>query len=217
VAAAALPKEIHWFRNAAEYQALALQTYRFAEARVRELVVGRERGTWGVILDDDETVVDNSEYQRRLAERGEVYATVTWNAWVREQRAGAVPGARDFLTAVASLGGRVAIVTNRDSEVCPETQANLRALSIPFDVVLCRVQAVSDKNPRFAAVANGTAAPGVLPALEVVLWVGDNIQDFPALTQAVRLQGDAAFDAFGERYIVLPNPMYGSWESNPPR
>jgi predicted secreted acid phosphatase len=83
--------------------------------------------------------------------------------------------------------------------------------------VLCRVQAVSDKNPRFAVVANGTAAPGVLPPLEVVLWVGDNIQDFPALTQAVRLQGDAAFGVFSERYIVLPNPMNGSWESNPPR
>jgi predicted secreted acid phosphatase len=53
--------------------------------------------------------------------------------------------------------------------------------------------------------------------LEVVLWVGDNIQDFPALTQAVRLQGDAAFGVFSERYIVLPNPMNGSWESNPPR
>jgi 5'-nucleotidase (lipoprotein e(P4) family) len=213
---AAPPKEIHWFQSSAEYQALARQSYRVAEERVRELTVGRPGGSWAVILDADETVVDNSEYQRRLAARGEVYATATWNAWVRERRAGAVPGAREFLGTVASLGGRIFIVTNRDMEVCADTEANMRALSLAFDAVLCRTQGVSDKNPRFQSVANGTAASGI-PALDVVLWVGDNIQDFPALTQAVRTQGAAAFADFGRKYIVLPNPMYGSWESNPAR
>ena len=210
------PKEIHWFRSAAEYQALARQSYGVAEARVREQAASRPRGSWAVILDADETVVDNSEYQRRLAERGEVYATATWNAWVREQRAGAVPGAREFLATVQSLGGRIFIVTNRDSEVCTETQANLRALSLAFDAVLCRTQGLSDKNPRFQAVASGNAA-SVIPALDVILWVGDNIQDFPGMTQAVRTQGPQAFGEFGRTYILLPNPMYGSWEANPPR
>ncbi|MGH7754589.1 MAG: hypothetical protein ACREN5_17425, partial [Gemmatimonadales bacterium] len=102
-------------------------------------------------------------------------------------------------------------------DVCPDTRANMQALGLAFDVVLCRVAGVSDKNPRFHAVANGTAAPGVLPALAVLLWVGDNIQDFPSLTQAVREQGDAAWAPFGNSYIVLPNPMYGSWEANAPR
>jgi acid phosphatase len=217
VAAAAQPKEIHWVRSSAEYQAVTRQSYRMAEQRVREAAAGRARGTWAVILDGDETVVDNSEYQRRLAERGEVYATATWQAWVREQRAGAVPGVREFLTAVQSLGGRIVIVTNRDDVICDPTRANMRALMIPFDLVLCRVGGVSDKGPRFEAVANGTAAPGVLPALEVVLWVGDNVQDFPRLTQALRDQSDAAYDPFGRTYILIPNPMYGSWETNPPR
>jgi 5'-nucleotidase (lipoprotein e(P4) family) len=215
-AAALPPKEIHWFQSSAEYQALARQSYRLAEERVREGVAQRARGSWAVILDADETVVDNSEYQRRLAERGETYATATWNAWVRERRAGGVPGAREFLEAVAALGGRIFIVTNRDMEVCADTQENLRALAIRFDAVLCRTQGVSDKNPRFQAVANGGAATGI-PALDVVLWVGDNIQDFPGLSQAVRTQGAAALADFGRRYIVLPNPMYGSWEANPPR
>ena len=210
------PKEIHWFRSSAEYQALARQSYRLAEERVREHAAGRPRGSWAVILDADETVVDNSEYQRRLAERGQVYDTATWSAWVRERRASALPGAREFLDAVASLGGRIFIVTNRDAEVCTDTQANMRSLSLTFDAVLCRTQGLSDKNPRFQAVANGTAASGI-PALEVILWVGDNIQDFPNLTQAVRTQGAGALAEFGRTYIVLPNPMYGSWEGNPPR
>jgi 5'-nucleotidase (lipoprotein e(P4) family) len=211
------PKDIHWVRSSAEYQALATQTYRFAEERVRAAAAGRARGSWAVILDADETVVDNSEYQRRLAERGAVYATDSWYTWVREQRAGAVPGAREFLNAVAELGGRIAIVSNRDDVVCPETRANMEALGLRFDVVLCRVQGVSDKNPRFQAVANGTAAPGELPPLEVLMWIGDNILDFPSLTQQVRERGADAFDLFGRTYVVLPNPMYGSWEANPPR
>jgi 5'-nucleotidase (lipoprotein e(P4) family) len=210
------PKEIHWFRSSAEYQALARQSYRLAEEAVRQQAAQRARGSWAVILDGDETVVDNSEYQLRLAARGEVYATATWLAWVRERRAAAIPGAREFLDAVASLGGRIFIVTNRDMEICGDTEANLRALSLRFDALLCRTAGVSDKSPRFRAVANGTAASGI-PALDVILWVGDNIQDFPNLTQAVRTQGPAGFGEFGRSYIMLPNPMYGSWEDNPPR
>jgi predicted secreted acid phosphatase len=71
----------------------------------------------------------------------------------------------------------------------------------------------SDKNPRFEAVARGTTPAG-LPPLEVVAFVGDNINDFPGQSQAIRGQGDQAFTDFGERFFMLPNPMYGSWERN---
>src|SRR5262245_60270306 len=47
--AAAPPKEIHWFRSSAEYRALARQTYRMAELRVREQATGKARGSWAVI------------------------------------------------------------------------------------------------------------------------------------------------------------------------
>ncbi len=47
------------------------------------------------------------------------------------------------------------------------------------------------------------------------MWLGDNIHDFPGMTQAVRSAGAAAFDAFGDRYFILPNPLYGSWVENP--
>jgi predicted secreted acid phosphatase len=71
----------------------------------------------------------------------------------------------------------------------------------------------SDKNPRFEAVERGTTAAG-LPPLEIVAFVGDNVRDFPGQSQAIRKQGDEAFAAFGARFFVLPNPMYGSWEGN---
>ena len=125
-------------------------------------------------------------------------------------------GAARFIGVVRDLGGRVFIVTNRTLAQCDDTRANLTAIGLAVDAVLCRPPESSDKNPRFAAVQNGTAVAG-LPALEVLMWVGDNIQDFPALSQQIAQQGESAFSAFGTRCIILPNPMYGSWERNPPR
>jgi predicted secreted acid phosphatase len=54
-----------------------------------------------------------------------------------------------------------------------------------------------------------------MPALVVLEWVGDNIQDFPRLSQAIRNDADSAFSRFGDSFFALPNPMYGSWQSNP--
>jgi 5'-nucleotidase (lipoprotein e(P4) family) len=210
-----LPNAVHWFRNSAEYRASALQTFRLATERLRELAAGRPAGSWAVILAADETVLDNSDYRRRLAAANARFDMVSWNAWVAEGAATAIPGAADFIRAASDMGGRVAIVTNRAEQLCDATRENLRVLGIAVDVVLCRPSS-GDKNPRFAAVANGSAAPG-LPPLAVLMWVGHGIHDFPTLTQDVRDAGGAALDAFGRTYFILPNPMYGSWERNPRR
>jgi 5'-nucleotidase (lipoprotein e(P4) family) len=210
-----LPNEIRWFRNSAEYRALALQTYRTASLRLPELTRGLDAGTWGVILDADETVLDNSEYQRRRALLDSAFTDPTWVAWIRERAADAVPGASAFTRLVRQMGGRVAIVTNRADSLCTDTRENLRVVGVAPDVLLCQPPGQSDKNPRFQRVQQGTAVPGV-PPLTVVAWVGDNIQDFPALTQAAR-DDSATLANFGVRWFVLPNPMYGSWERVPDR
>lgn len=209
-----LPPAIHWVRNSAEHRAVFVQVYRDARERLGELARGREPGTWAVVLDADETVLDNSTYQRRLAERGESFSTGTWNAWVREEEATAKPGAAAFVTYARELGGRVAVVTNRDEEVCDATRANLDALGIRVDVVLCQQPGEQGKEARFRAVREGTT-PAELPPLEVLLWLGDNIHDFPGLDQEVRNAPPSAIEPFGRRYFLLPNPMYGSWERNP--
>jgi 5'-nucleotidase (lipoprotein e(P4) family) len=208
----ATPTAIRWTRGSAEHRAIFLQTYAWASQQLRQMAAGAQGGAWGVILDADETVLDNSTYQLGHP----VYSDTAWNAWVRQEAATALPGAAEFTQLAHQLGGKVAIVTNRDVAVCPETIDNLRRVGIAFDAVLCKPAGPGDKNPRFQAVQNGTAAPG-LPALRVLMWVGDNIQDFPALSQDVRNAPDAAFAPFGRTFIVLPNPMYGSWEHNPPQ
>jgi 5'-nucleotidase (lipoprotein e(P4) family) len=205
---------VHWARDAAEHDALFVQTYRWAGERIRSLSMGRTADTWAVILDADETVLDNSTYQKERLPEGGRYTPETWSKWVERREATALPGAGEFIALVRQLGGRVAIVTNRAESECPATRENLDALRIRVDVVLCRKPGPSDKNPRFESVRTGTASPD-LPTLDVLMWVGDNVQDFPALSQDIRTRTAAAYADFGARFVVVPNPMYGSWEANP--
>ena len=207
-----LPLEIHWVRNSAEYPALVRQVYADAGRRLEELTGGRAAGTWAVALDADETVISNSQYQKELFETGESYSSETWYEWAARRQATAMPGARDFLEHVRLLGGKIAIVTNRDQVICDDTEANVRALSLPFDVILCRREE-SRKEPRWQQVTDGTAAPG-LPPLEIVMWLGDNIHDFPDQGQDLRSGPAGAFSDFGRRFFAFPNPMYGSWVGN---
>jgi 5'-nucleotidase (lipoprotein e(P4) family) len=210
-----LSPALHWFRNSAEYRAITLEVYRLAASRLEPAVSGLATGTWGVIMDADETILDNSEYQRRLDGSGGRFSETTWAAWVRERAATLVPGALEFTQRVHQLGGRLAVVTNRADSLCVPTQENLAAVGVQADLVLCQPPGQSDKNPRFERVQDGTAAPG-LPPLTIVEWLGDNIQDFPGLTQAVR-DDPAALSPFGVRFFTLPNPIYGSWQRNPER
>jgi len=208
------PEAVRWVRDSAEHRALFLQVYRAASAHVEREAATRAPGTWAVVLDADETVIDNSLYQLERAQAGQPFDSASWTAWCARREAVPLPGASAFLSRVRALGGRIAIVTNRSATECPDTEAVFRAQGLAHDALLCKPDAgPSDKNPRFEAVERGTTPAG-LPPLEVVAFVGDNILDFPEKTQAIRDRGDEAFADFGARFFVLPNPMYGSWEKN---
>lgn len=210
-----LPRDIRWVRRSAEYRALAFQAYAMATQKLRDTVPTLSGEPWGVIMDADETVLDNSEYQRRRAAMDSTYTPESWAEWVNESVAPAVPGAVAFTEEVHRLGGYVVIVTNRDDVRCGPTRSNLDRLGVAPDLVLCQLPDEPEKNERFQRVQEGTASPD-LPALTVVAWVGDNIQDFPGFSQDMR-SDRAAFSAFGNHYFVVPNPMYGSWERNETR
>jgi 5'-nucleotidase (lipoprotein e(P4) family) len=206
------PEAIRWVRRAAEYDAALHQVYRLATTRVEQAVAKRPAGTWAVILDADETVINNSLYQLERSRLGLGYTTESWNAWVKRREATPLPGAASFLARVRALGGKIAIVTNRLESECVDTQAVFDAFKLAYDAMLCRPDGTpSDKNPRFAAVAAGKSPVSATP-LEVVAFVGDNILDFPALSQKVKEQGAPGFADFGVRFFLVPNPMYGSWQ-----
>jgi len=197
----------HWYRDSAEAHAIYQQTYHAAEQSVRMRAAGLRPRSWAVILDVDETVLDNSEYQKELDLAGMDYTESTWNQWVARGAAVPLPGAAGFTSAVRQMQGQVILVTNRSQAQCPVTEENLRKTGIPFDRLLCQT-GTEDKNPRFRSVQEGTSE-GTAP-LQVLAWVGDNIGDFPGLSQDKYDPGE-----FGTHFFMLPNPLYGSWEGNP--
>lgn len=209
--------ELHWIRSSAEYRAITTQTYRLALEAAAKVGAGRAPGTWGVSLDADETVLDNSGYEVELQRKGVVHTDEAWVAWVKRRERTAVPGAKAFLEGLRKLGGRAAIVTNTQQSLCADVAANLEGLGLPYDILVCRPDGGADrKEARWDAIANGTARPDLGP-VELLLWIGDNIQDFPGQSQALRDADDAALAGFGVRWFVLPNPVYGTWEKNAPR
>lgn len=211
-AATELPNSIHWVRNSAEYQAAVRQAYRLATLQV-DAALAREpmaRGTWGVVLDADETIVDNSEYNRDRAFSPEGSTSSSWDTWVNSKSGRVIAPALPFLKKVQSAGGRVFIVTNRAATHCQATEENLRAISVPFDALLCKGALDRDKNGRFEAIERGVA-PSPHPATKIVVFVGDNILDFPKLDQSSRTK-ESELAEFGSRFVLIPNPMYGSWE-----
>jgi 5'-nucleotidase (lipoprotein e(P4) family) len=210
-----LSRAIHWVRNSAEHRALYLQTFRLAAEQLETLATGLQPFTWAIATDADETILDNSRYQKERWDQGLDYTVETWNAWTRRREATALPGARDFLETVRRLGGKIAVVTNRRESTCAATEDNLRALRLPFDVVLCRPeQGPGDKEPRFQAVENGRASK-YLPPLPIVMYLGDNVQDFPGSRQSLASASEDELAHFGKDWILFPNPMYGSWQGNP--
>jgi 5'-nucleotidase (lipoprotein e(P4) family) len=203
---------VRWVRDSAEHRALFLQVFRAAAAHVEGEAVRREPGTWAVVTDADETVLDNSQYQLERERQGRGFTRESWRAWIERREAIPLPGAAAFLARVRALGGRVAVVTNRRASECPDTEAVFREHGLAYDVMLCRDEdGPGDKGPRFDAVTRGTTPAG-LPPLEIVAVLGDNVRDFPGQSQALRSAEDEAFAEFGVRFFVLPNPMYGSWE-----
>lgn len=212
---AALPLALRWVRSSAEFPAAAIQAYRLATERIETAGASRVPGTWAVSLDADETVLDNSQYAKERTAAGLGHSSESWREWVARRAAVPIPGSAAFLRRVKETGGVIVIVTNRTQAECPDTEENFRALALPFDLMLCRPDGgPGDKEPRYESVANGTARPGLRP-LDIVLWVGDNIQDFPHMRQDARKAGESAFADFGRRFIIIPNPTYGSWERNP--
>jgi acid phosphatase len=167
-----------------------------------------------VIVDVDETVLDNSLYQSRLLETGGSYDLSTWNPWCNEAAATAIPGALDFALRADAAGVRIFYVTNRRAVTEDATRTNLKALGFPIDetqdTVLMRGESEawseSDKTPRRAHVA---------AEHRVVALVGDTLGDFiedgdldPGARRALV---DEHIDKFGRGWFMLPNPMYGGW------
>ena len=214
-----------WMQTAAEYAAITIQTYNQALDRVRQRMTDAA-GKWpkrpAVVLDLDETVIDNGYFQNYLMWSGSEYTTPLWKEWVREGilEAGFVPGAEKFIRSVEKLGVTVIYLSNRpDSpderqatiETLKRLDVNTDGLEDKSTVRLLLKKDQSDKEERRSLVKQ---------KYQIIALIGDNLGDFASgfnedenLTVSSRRQAvEADFERWGREWFVLPNPMYGNWK-----
>jgi len=211
-----------WVQTSAEYRAAAVQTFQNARRALDEALADPSRVAAleetsndpaqppAVIVDMDETVLDNTGFETRVIRAGMTYDAKMWKEWTASSAAKAVPGAAEFLAYAKSRGVTVFYITNRDEDERPGTRRNVEQLGFPLDpnveTILLRKD-TSDKSPRRAQIA---------ASYRVVLVMGDDLNDFANMREATWEQRNALIekmkDWWGSRWLILPNPMYGSWE-----
>jgi 5'-nucleotidase (lipoprotein e(P4) family) len=203
-----------WQQSSGERRALSYQAFTLARMMLdRDLRMNRRaRKPRAIIVDLDETILDNSSYEGKLL-KDRVNYPEGWTEWVNRAEATAVPGAVEFLDYAAARGVRVFYVTNRIPAEKEGTARNLKKLGFPRvddeSLLTSPGPRSASKEPRRNAVS---------AKYHVVLLMGDDLNDFAKVfedskTIESRIAASDRFkNEFGKRFIVLPNAMYGNWE-----
>lgn len=198
-----------WQQRAAEYKALCFQAYNIARVRLNEDLQRGSDKPMAIVTDIDETVLDNSPYTVHTAIKGESYSEKSWAEWTSKAIADTVPGALSFLQYAASKGVHVYYITNRGESERAATLQNLQRWNFPDadNEHLVLKTTTSSKEARRQHLAQ---------THQIILLMGDNLGDFAAIfdKQPVDKRDEVTKQAaaeFGNRFIVLPNPMYGDW------
>lgn len=216
-----------WVQNAVEFDALASMAYQTAETKLKDALMDKswaaeltqldadiEQLPPAIILDIDETVLDNSPYQARMVKKGSGYDPIEWEKWVMEGKAEAISGAINFINKAADEGITVIYLSNREANTEEATRKNLEALGFPLsnvtDVVLLKNEQASwtsSKIERRKFVAS---------TYRVLMLFGDDFNDFLPAKNITEKERDQLLDQyrtnFGEKWFILPNPIYGSWD-----
>ncbi len=200
-----------WQQTSAEYKALCYQAYNIASKRLKDMY-HTDSGIEGkiIIMDLDETVLDNSPYNAWLIANNQSYSDDSWNKWVRKEMAELVPGAKEFLNLTQDLGISVFFISNRSADHMEYTMNNLtkKGISVTEDKLLLKTSTSQKTERRNMAFDYG----------EVLMLIGDNLADFSetfdnpelSLEQRDHLVEKNAKE-FAKKFIILPNAMYGNW------
>ncbi len=222
---------VAWMQTSVEYRLIAGQTWRSAlvqldkaiktpswDALTREERANPAAGLpSAIIVDVDETMLDNSPYQARLIRDGKSYNEATWAEWVKEEAAKPVPGAVEFTKAAAARGITIYYLTNRAEDLTAPTINNLRKAGFPIkdDSQVMGLGMIVD-GCESEGTEKGCRRQLVGRTHRVLMQFGDQLGDMvtvTANTQAGREQAIRPYLGWiGERWFVLPNPSYGSWE-----
>lgn len=216
-----------WMQTSAEYQALSLSAYHQATTMLDK---GLATPNWtaaleqsgkyqqlppAIILDIDETVLDNSPFQAQLIKDNAPFTQDAWDAWTKQASAIPLPGAKAYLDYVHAQGVTIFYVTNRDASQEQDTRRNLQLQKLPLrddiDVVLTKNEngwSSSDKGARRSFVSQH---------FRIIALVGDDFGDFASQAKGAPDEriavANANADAWGTTWFLIPNPVYGSWEA----
>lgn len=203
---------LSWLQNSGEYMALCYQAFNSAKMTLDKILKENSEGKKAIILDVDETVLDNSAYNAGLLGTDKGYSSDTWASWVKAEKATPIPGALEFLKYADSKGINIYYVTNRKAkyDLTQPTINNLKQFEFPQaddKHVILRTDESSKEARRNAIEKDNT----------VIMLVGDNLDDFDVIfeqdtNKAKREKVKSNMNEFGMKFIVLPNPVYGGWE-----
>ena len=199
-----------WFQQSAEMRACYTQTFNWAKKVLKANIdSSKSKLPKAVVVDIDETMLDNSPYEVYLIKNNLTHKKDLWNHWVSLAVAEPLPGALDFAKFAEANNVEVFYISNRSVKNLAPTMKNLIDKGFPFadSTHILLKDSTSDKSPRRELVASKH---------DVVLLVGDNLRDFDEIFKdRTNNFGFKTVDAnkklFGTKYFILPNPMYGQW------
>jgi len=219
-----------WTQRAIEYKANALTVFTLARIRLDEALAdkswtaapGEQKGDYqdlppAVILDVDETLIDNSRYQVWMLKNNQSFSTRTWNEFCSAQISTAIPGAVEFVRYADSKGVKVFYITNRDAVTEKDTRENMQKLGFPMggnvDTFL-----MQNEQPGWGSAKSSRRAV-VTKDYRVLLNIGDNFGDFDDRYRGSEADRIKAYEAdmpyWGKQWLMIANPTYGSFDTAP--
>ena len=200
-----------WYQNAAEVDALYQQGYNVATNKLKELLKQPTTKPYSIVLDIDETVLSNIPFQVKMVKDGTAFNPKLWDEWVQKAEATPVAGAKEFLQFADKNKVQIYYVSDRTDSQVDATIKNLEAQGLPVqgrDHIMLKKEGDKSKEGRRQEVIKHT---------NLVMLFGDNLVDFAEFSTKSEADRDKMFEQlkaeFGDKFIVFPNPMYGSWES----
>jgi len=219
-----------WTQRAIEYRGNALTVFALARIRLDEALSDKnwtaapaeQKADYqdlppAVILDIDETLLDNSRYQVWMLKNNQTFSTKSWNRFCAAQVSTAIPGAVEFAKYADSKGVKIFYITNRGVETEKDTRENMDKLGFPMggnvDTFL-----MQGEKPEWGST-KGTRRAVVAKDYRVLLNVGDNFGDFDDRYRTSEADRIKAFESdmayWGRQWLMIANPTYGSFDTAP--
>ncbi|MBT3359092.1 MAG: 5'-nucleotidase, lipoprotein e(P4) family [Rhodospirillales bacterium] len=219
----------YWTQNSIEFKANALAAYQLATLQLDQALADKnwtaapveQTGNYqglppAVILDVDETVLDNSMFQAWMVLNDKTFSSKTWGPFVNSVTSRVIPGSLAFTKYADSKGVKVFYVSNRTGDLEEATRKNLEKFGYPMggnvDTVLLKKE-----RKEWASSKKGVRRAHVTKDYRVLLLIGDNFGDFVDGYKGSPKERLALWEEnrskWGKQWIMLSNPTYGSWES----